>query len=169
MKRMLVPVILAIALLMATFGPAFAGAPFVWTAHYEDKNTYVGTCDGFRVLDSYVTDWTIFDYYDSEGNLDRQVGHVKASGMLYNSKNPENFITYNTNTYKHIYEGGYKKADSDTIVGTYYKLTVPGYGDIFLEVGRIILSHHGDVLFTAGQNDFFAGDLQALCAYFAGQ
>jgi hypothetical protein len=169
MKKILFPITVTVTLLLSTFAPAFAEAPFIWTAHFEDKNAYVGSCDGFRILDSYVTDWTIFDYYDSEGNLDRQVGHVKASGMLYNSKNPENYIIYNTNTYKHIYEGGYKKGESDTIVGAYYKLTVPGYGDIFMEVGRIILSRRGDVLFSAGQNDFFAGDLQELCAYFAGQ
>jgi hypothetical protein len=169
MKRILFPILVTVGLLLATFAPAFAGAPFIWTAHFEDKNAYVGTCDGFRILESYVTDWTVFDYYDSEGNLDRQVGHVKASGMFYNSKNPENFIIYNTNSYKHIYEGGYKKGESDTIVGTYYKLTLPGYGDIFMEVGRITISRHGDILFTAGQSNFFDSDLQALCAYLSNQ
>jgi hypothetical protein len=169
MRRILLAIVAAVVLTLATAGLVLAAAPNIWTAHYEDKNAYVGSCDGFRILDSFVTDWTIYDYYDSAGNLDRQVGHVKATGMIYNSKNPEYFVSYNTNTYKHIYEGGYKSGGNDTIVGTYYKITVPGYGDIFLEVGRIIISHKGDILFQAGQSDFFYEDIQALCAYLSGQ
>jgi len=168
MKKILFPITVTVALLLATFGPALADAPFIWIAHFEDKNDYIGTCDGFRILDSYVAEWTIYDYYDSGGNLDRQIGHVKLSGRLYDSKNPGNFIIYD-GAYKHIYEGGYKQGDTDTIIGAFVNVTVPGYGAIYLEIGRITLSRSGEVIFKAGPDDYFAGDVQALCAYFAGQ
>ena len=43
MKKILFPITVTVALLLATFGPALADAPFIWTAHFEDKNAYVGT------------------------------------------------------------------------------------------------------------------------------
>ena len=42
-------------------------------------------------------------------------------------------------------------------------------GDIFMEIGRIILSKNGDILFKAGQGDYSNGDFQVLCAYLADQ
>ena len=168
MKAKFFSLLVVCIITLASVIPALAAEPFVWTASYDNDHAYVASCDDFRILEAYVADWTIHDYYDAEGNLDRQVGHVKASGTLYNSRNPEYFIEYNTNTYKHIYEGGYRSKGTDTIVGTYYKLTLPGYGDIFMEIGRMIIAHNGDILFKAGQGDYSSGDIQAICAYLAG-
>ena len=168
MRKAIPILIMAFALLVTTFYPVLAAEPVIWTAHFEGDRWYVASCDGFRILEAYTTDWTIYDYYDSEGNLDRQVRHVVANGKVYNSKNPENFLAYKNVTYKHIYEGGIG-GGNDTIVGAYYKLTAPGYGEILLEVGRIIIDPKGDILFKAGPSDLTSGDTQALCAYLAGK
>ena len=49
--------------------------------------------------------------------------------------------------------------------GVVFRITVPGSGAIFLDVGRFIIDLDDDSLvFLAGQHQFLEGDLDGLCA-----
>ena len=48
--------------------------------------------------------------------------------------------------------------------GVIFRLTVPGSGAVFLDVGRIVTNQAGDIVtFQAGPHQFFSGDLAGLC------
>jgi hypothetical protein len=48
------------------------------------------------------------------------------------------------------------------------KVTVPGTGVVFLDVGRIVTNQAGNIItFEAGPHQFFDGDFDALCTALA--
>ena len=54
--------------------------------------------------------------------------------------------------------------------GVIFKVTVPGAGAVFLDVGRLVTNQAGtEITFQAGPHQFFDGNLGGLCAALAGQ
>ena len=47
--------------------------------------------------------------------------------------------------------------------GVVVRLTVPGDGAVFLDIGRIVTDRQGNLYFEAGPHQYFYGDFAALC------
>lgn len=125
----------------------------------------IGNCGDFIILADYtvVVDWTVF--FDNEGvpiRATRKAFVVNGTSLVYNSEDPSYWLA-----------GGPGERElvtfdlvngTETITGPSWKVTVPGYGNVFLNTGRIVFQLDPfAVLFYAGQVDYYAQDVEALC------
>jgi hypothetical protein len=127
---------------------------------------YVGNCGDFNILSDYGvhSDWVL--YYDDAGNpvrLTRKVFVENGNAIYYNSSDPSYWLPggngeREVNTFDLVNR-------TVTTTAASFKVKLPGDGVIFMNAGRIVLDRvTGEVLFQAGQMDFYDGNLDALCA-----
>lgn len=163
--RKLIVTLLSMAALMAV-SVANAVPPAKWTVGPTIvAGQYVGNCGDFAILVDYTahSDWTVF--FNSEGvpiRAQRKAFAENGTAVYYNSEDPSYWIG-----------GGPGERElstwdllnnTETITAASWKVTVPGYGNVFMNAGRIVFHYDPfEVLFYAGQVDFYAGDVEALC------
>jgi hypothetical protein len=53
-----------------------------------------------------------------------------------------------------------------TLAGPVYRFTVPGGGEVTLQIGRFVFDSDGNLVFQAGHTELIDGDVAAYCAAF---
>ena len=168
MRRVLVAVaVLAVAGLTA--GSAVGGAPTIVEKHNQLTRHFANLPDcaglGFTHTEDYQVTRSVTDFYDSEGNLIREVLHVRFVGTATNDV-----------TGKTIPVTGVRHLVFDFVSGTFTEtgvlrhVTVPGEGIVLHESGRIVLPLEEGLepLFVAGPHQLLEADVAAFCAALAG-
>ena len=122
----------------------------------------VTDCGSFNVLLDFTQKAHFILHFDQDGNLVRVNEHFEfPNDVYYNSENTEIYITGNAvqNTNIDVLD------NNIAIAGLQFKLTIPGQGVVFHEVGRLFIDlDTGDVLMQAGPADFSDGNTAGLCA-----
>ncbi len=155
-----------LALLTALAGPSvvFAVEPVVIGPIHEEGTERFAKCNGFTNLDEYVLDYTLRQLFDQDGNLVKMEETVSGTDTFINSKTGKAIAApFHNNVL----------IDPQTRfganAGVIFKVTVPGAGAVFLDVGRLVTNQAGtEITFRAGPHQFFDGDLDGLCAALAG-
>jgi len=100
----------------------------------------------------------------------RYWAHANFAFVLWELGNPDNFLQSKPGAgtaYWDFVEG------THTETGNGAMITIPGYGQIFRDVGRIIGSANlagmlPPFIFAAGEHQYIEGDYEAVCNYLAG-
>jgi hypothetical protein len=143
----------------------FAVEPVVLGPIHEEGTDKFAKCKGFTILDEYVLEYTLRQFFDQEGNLIKMEETVSGTDTFINSKTGKAIAApFHNNVL----------IDPQTRfganAGVNFKVTVSGAGAVFLDVGRIVTNQAGtEITFEAGPHQFFDGDLDGLCAALAGQ
>ena len=119
---------------------------------------------GFTHTEDYQITRSVIDFYDHEGNLVREVRHVRFVGTATNDV-----------TGKMIPVTGVRHLVFDFVAGTFTEtgvlrhVTVPSAGIVLHESGRIVLPLEEGLepLFVAGPHELQEGDVAAFCAALA--
>ena len=152
-----------VVLFLFPVGVVMADPPDTTTDEFVLEGEWIGDCDGFSIL-AYGEHKLIEKlYYDQDGELAKiQVHWSIINGKVYNSENPSRFLPEGPDHFRYVID-----PDSGNLTqsGLALHVKAPGYGVIAINAGRIILDPDWNVLWQAGQNDFFTGELDALCAY----
>jgi hypothetical protein len=120
------------------------------------------SCPGFSVRGEFDVSRTVTTFYDENGSAIRQVTHVHFTGTLTNSLSG-----------KTIDDAGNQIVSTDltdgtsAVLGRVRVVTIPGEGEIFAQVGRLVRDGAGNVIFSAGQQDGVTGNFGEFCAYMA--
>ena len=98
-------------------------------------------------------------FFDDEGNLTRIVEHVSGSDTFYNSVTGESVTgTINSGETVDFVNG------TVTQNGATGRITVPGEGAFFFDVGKFIIDFEEGLVFLAGSHHaFFEEDYSRLC------
>ena len=123
---------------------------------------FVANCGDFAALLDFTEQGHFILHFDQDGNLVRVNQHFEfPNDVYYNSESPEISFTGNA-----VQNTNVDLVDNNiAIAGLQFKLTVPGQGVVFHEVGRLFIDlNTGDVLMQAGPADFSDGNTAALCA-----
>ena len=168
MKEHLKTTALLIALLSVA-GAAWAIPPV--TGSYEE---YFDSCedpDFFPLywcesLSSYIceagyiqVDWK--EFYDQNGDFKKYWEKVKFDSIVYEVGNPVNNVAYNPLSYTYTF----LPSTGDVIfTGLFAQITLPGYGNILRDAGRIVFNE-GEIVFEAGDHDFWNEEWDAVCDY----
>jgi hypothetical protein len=161
MRIPLLPAVLAL-LPLALAVPASA-APPVPDEGSDSGFVFVFDCGDFEIWDAYESHWSGKSFLDDEGNPVALVLHVWGSDTFVNTTSGES-VTGTINSGEKVD----LVAETANQNGTIGRITVPGVGLVFIDVGRYVIEFGSEEpVFLQGQHDFFTGDFDALCEVLA--
>jgi hypothetical protein len=133
-------VIAALALSTAAVAPVAADAPVVGTRHFEVSRDIPGFIDcGDYQIDYHVEVFrTITEFLNADGSLDRITYDIHYKGTLTNSVTGLVARDDGSRMFIDDYE-----AWTTTLVRGSHHVTLPGYGLVFAETGRIVWDWNG--------------------------
>ena len=129
----------------------------------------IADCGDFSVMDEA---WVIEDvkvFYDKGGNFVRSHMKFTAFDDLYRDDDPDGIHLTGT---AHLNARVSLDENGDALwtqQGIAIAIVVPGYGPLFLDVGRLVFNMDNDweLIFSAGKHhDWNFGEFDALCEYF---
>ena len=141
-----------------------AGKPDMYTISGGGE-AFVGYCADFEVWEDVTWEMTVKDYFNKDGEFIREKIHTIIEGVVFNRDNPEFFVPYKNSSYTEHYTG---ETNESRITGLWALVTLPGYGNIFIDVG-VIVFHYDDGTYTleAGKHQWWEGNVDALCEHLA--
>ena len=139
--------------------PAGAASPPLPTKEHAEDDVFLYSCGSFDLRDHVVFDTQGKIFVDEQGNPTRIVQHVGGSDTIYNSVTGESVTgTINSGEIVDLVKG------TATQSGTVGRITLPGMGVVFFDVGRFTIDFETGLVFLAGhQHDFLEGDFAQLC------
>ena len=158
LSRTFAAVVLGLAAALASTAPALADTPVTTSGRVED-DVFLFDCGAFDLRDSIVFEWKGKVFSDEDGNITRIVEHVGGSDTFYNSVTGTS-VTGTINSGETIdFVNG-----TVTQNGTVGRITVPGEGAFFFDVGKFVISFEDGLVFLAGSHHaFFEEDYGRLC------
>jgi len=169
MRRVLAAATAVIAVAALAAGTAAASSPVVVEKHNTLTRDFTNIPDclafGFTHSEHYDVIRTVTDFYDQEGNLLREVVHVRFIGTATNDVTGKTIPVVGV---RHLIFDFVNETFTET--GVLRHVTVPGQGIVLHESGRLIAPFDETLppLFVAGKHQLLEGDLNAFCTALAG-
>jgi hypothetical protein len=162
LRRTVLVLVFGLVAALASASAVMADTP-VTTSGVTTDDVFLADCGAFDLRDRFVFDWNGKLFFDEDGNLTRVVEHVGGSDTFYNSVTAESVTgTINSGETVDLVNG------TVTQSGTVGRITVPGQGAFFFDVGKYIIDFEDGLAFLAGRHHaFFEGDYSRLCELLA--
>jgi hypothetical protein len=167
MARLLVVVAVALALTSLTGVAAQAAAPVIVEKNNSLTRHFANLPDcealGFTHTEDYQVTRSVTDFYDNEGNLVREVLHIRFVGTATNDETGKTLPISGTRHLVFAADGTF------TETGVLRHVTVSGEGIVLHESGRVVWPPEEGLppLFVAGPHQLAEGDVAAFCAALA--
>lgn len=164
MKRRLV-ISAVMGVLVLGVSSAWAIPPDQGEYPLDFTDAFLGDCgDDFYICESGVgtVDWKLFFF--NNGDPKRYVEKVKFYGMINECGNLDNALPYIPLSYTF----GFDVGGPFFIHGLFAMINLPGYGQIFRDVGNLVYEFdNGDliILFEAGEHQWWNEDFDAVCDF----
>jgi hypothetical protein len=147
-----------------------AGANTIQTIVSQiDEREAVTVC-GFQLDYRLVGTFKDTFFFDQDGTLLKQIETVTRGGVTLTLTNPANgkIATTQSQAFQAIIifnpDGSVKTITRN---GPAFNFVLPGAGNIFADVGRVVFDANGNIIFEAGPHEFLHGDVASLCAAMA--
>ena len=140
--------------------PVSANGPEVEDFSFVEDNVPVANCGDFIILESGTGSIRQTIYFNRAGQPIRLLFQGRFNGTLSNSLTGA-FLTDSpsvANITVDLIEG------TQTNVGAFYNITVPGQGRVYFEAGRLVFDGNGPPVFLAGQHSPPDEALNILCS-----
>jgi hypothetical protein len=122
----------------------------------------LGDCgDDFFICEAGEGVFRWKEFFFNNGDLKKYQEKGKVYGMIYECGNADNFLPYNPLSYTYIY---HYVSGEEVFHGLYAMITVPGYGQIFKDVGTIVFDWP-EIVFEAGEHQWWNEDFNAVCDF----
>jgi hypothetical protein len=168
MRRVLVAVTAVVAVAALVAGTAAATKPVVVEKHNTLTRDFANIPDcvtfGFTHSEHYDVTRTVTQFYDQEGNLLREVVHVRFVGTATNDVTGKTIPVVGV---RHLIFDFVNETFTET--GVLRHVTVPGQGIVLHESGRFVAPFDETLppLFVSGKHQLLEGDLTAFCTALA--
>jgi len=162
MKQLVLLIVLLLTAVVAQ-----SDQPEVWTDEIEDHFELVD-CGDFQIWDDALIIMNGKDFYDRDGNYIRSQIMFLGFDDLYSTADPDGIHLTGT-AHLNVRLTFDKNGDPLWVQqGIAVAIVVPGYGPVFMDVGRLVWNDAtGDLVFSAGRHhDWNFGEFEALCDYF---
>lgn len=159
-------IVAALALSLAAVAPVAADAPNVEVRHFEVTRDIPGFIDcGDYLIDYHVdVSRTITEFFDADGSLDRVMYDIHYKGTVTNATSGLVARDDGSRMFIDDYD-----AWTTTLVRGSHHVTVPGYGLVFAETGRMVWDWNGTPIEENEDDDIeifrsgLHGDSGAVC------
>ena len=161
--RIVVGLFAALTMVVTGATAAHAGSPPVNTDEFVEGDDFLFDCGDFDLRDQFTLRSSGKVFFDAAGNPVRIVQQVTGSDTFYNSVTGESVTgTINSGETVNFVDG------TATQNGSVGRITVPGMGVVFFDVGKYIIDFDEGLVFLAGSHHaFFEEDYAPLCALLA--
>jgi hypothetical protein len=106
--------------------------------------------------------WKLFFFNNGDPRLYRE--KVSFDGALFECGNPDNYLPYNPLHYTFSVD----QITGDSIIhGLWAMVTLPGHGQIYRDVGTIVVDLNGDITFEAGEHEAWNEEFDVVCDFLA--
>src|SRR5882672_5825969 len=165
MKRVVCLLVSLVALSSIT--PTLAqGGPVHLGPFHEEGTDLLADCGTFQVLDHYVTERRIIRFFYDNGIRKSDIQQFSGTDTFINSVTGKSYtMTFHNTTFIDYDTSGHFVGLANSGVG--YRLTIPGGGAVFLDIGRFEVDTEGNVIWEAGPHHFLHGDFTGLCTAMA--
>jgi hypothetical protein len=156
--RTAIAAVLGVAVMLVISSAASADTP-VHISGTDSEDLFLADCGTFDLRDEFTVVFNGTVFSDPDGNVTRVVEHVGGSDKFYNSVTGESVTgTINSGEILDFVNG------TVTQSGTVGRITVPGEGVFFFDVGKYIIDFEEGLVFLAGSHHaFFEEDYDRLC------
>ena len=170
--KFLAAAIAAVAFSGVLAAGASAGQPDKLGTSTFAFNDFIADCGTFQVWDDAVLSVRGIDRYDKDGDIVQTVLHYWGVDRLYSPETGKSFSGTFASGATLDWVKGIPWTEYQAVQATHgitFRITVPGAGVVFLDVGTIEfeLLAFPDMLFQAGPHQFLEGDVAGLCAAMA--
>jgi hypothetical protein len=158
--------LVALVMLLVVVIPAVAAPPDHFTDEFHDGPWFITDCGDFTVLVEGTVSIKGKVFYDQEGNPTKVQTHWDIESVYYSPETGKSVPSAERiNWFEETVDGQFQIKQT----GVAFKLNMPGYGQLIMDVGLIIFDENFNVLFSAGQHpwNLGTGDFTKLCAFFA--
>jgi hypothetical protein len=154
--------VLAAVVVLLTASAAGADTPVHFT-DFEEDDVFLTDCGDFDLRDHFTFDADVTVFTNDAGDPTRIVEHVGGSDTFYNSVTGES-VTGTINAGEIVDLVGGTVTES----GSVGRITVPGLGVVFFDVGKFVIDFDQGLVFLAGSHHaYFEEDYAALCELLA--
>jgi hypothetical protein len=125
----------------------------------------IGYCEeqGFWVYESATWEAKGKNYFDKDGNWVKQRIHWSVEGFVFNASAPEMSLPYKNSVYTEHFD---VEALESRMTGLWALVTLPGAGNIFIDVGILYFDWtDGSFTYGGGQHQWWDANVEELCAY----
>ena len=131
--------------------------------HFTDSDSYTGnaSCGSFTNFWSGSFTLTGKTMFDKNGDPVMDVVHESGSELNWRSGNNDSYTVYFDYNIVYTYA-----TDTTSLSGKVIKVTYPGLGLLFHDVGKIVFGPGGDVVAVHGPHDTFEQGQDAYCNAF---
>jgi hypothetical protein len=139
---------------------AEASGPIIEEFDFVLDNDVFGSCGDFLLIANGAGHVRITTYFDREGQPIRVLFQGHYSGTITNSVNGASLVDSPSvaNITFDLIDG------TQTNVGAFFNITVPGHGNVYFQVGRIVFDGDGSPVFIAGQQHPPSEERAILCS-----
>ena len=131
-------------------------APHVEESEFETVNEPAANCGDFIVIANGAGRIRLTTFFDRNGDPDRLIFQGRYNGTLTNSITGTSIS--DSPSVANIFVD--LVANTQTNIGAFYNVTIPGHGAVLFEAGRIVFAGEGEPVFIAGPhhppNEFIA-------------
>ena len=139
--------------------PAGASAPYVEEFSFVQDDVPFANCGDFIITESGAGTVRITTYFDRAGQPIRVLFQGRFKGTLTNLDTGA-FLSDSPSVANITLD---LIAGTQTNVGAFYNITVPGKGVVYFDVGRLVFDGFGPPVFIAGQHRPPGEALSILC------
>lgn len=167
MKRIVYLLVLVSLVALGNVNRASADGGPVHLGPFPDEGTEViADCGAFQVLDHFVAERRITRFFYDTGIRERDIRQFWGTDTYINSVTGKSYTTtFHNTTFIDFDTSGNRIGLANSGVG--FRLTLPGGGVVFLDIGRFEVDAQGNVIWEAGPHHFLDGDFGGLCAAMA--
>jgi hypothetical protein len=167
MKRIVCLLVLVSLVALGNFNRASAhGGPVQFGPFHDEATEVIADCGSFQVLDHYVAERLIIRFFYDTGIRERDIRQFSGADTYINSVTGKSYTaTFHNTTFIDFDTSGNRIELANSGVG--FRLTLPGGGVVFSDIGRFEVDAQGNVIWQAGPHHFLDGDFAGLCAAMA--
>jgi hypothetical protein len=169
---------LSVVALNAFSAPPSGGGPpskYYWDEVVGDPGEWddpLISCDGFEVwIHVEYSGWWIY-HPATPGKGGWEFYHTAVATRVYNASNPDLFVEGKRGGHWNRHWAGEPFESSNVETGLQMLITLPGYGVVYRDVGRVVWDENFDPVIYVGHWDLLDGnydeDFQALCDVLSG-
>ena len=159
LRRLAAGLLVALPIVLTGATGAHAAVP-VTTEGSVEGDAFLTDCGDFDLRDRFTFEFHGKVFLDEAGNPVRIVEHVAGSDTFYNSETNES-VTGTINAGEIVDLAGGTVTEN----GTIGRITVPGLGVVFFDVGKFIIDFDDGLVFLAGRHHaFLEEDYAPLCS-----